>query len=128
MTDISAWRTDIPGKVAYVKHYLSCGSFADGWKQALKMLGAYYATFPAENPVKPGLFISAFVDDVIDYFVANRKGMSGKQSSAVQELHMLQLVCSYFESQPSDTARYYLFDALFGLSSQDIKEGKVRFQ
>ena len=89
------------------------------------MLEKYFNAYAPETPPNPGLYLSAFLDDVIDLYIFHSKGSGAKTLSAIQELQLLEVICSCFQDQPSDTVRCGVFYLLFGISSQDIKDGKV---
>lgn len=89
------------------------------------MLEKYFKAYEPETPPNPGLYLSAFLDDVIDLYIFHQKGSGAKALSAIQELQLLEVICSSFQDQPSDIVRCGVFYLLFGISSQDIKDGKV---
>lgn len=126
-TDIASWKADIPGKVSYVKHLLSCSQFPDCSRDVIHMLEKYFKAYAPDMPPNPGLYLSAFLDDVIDLYIFHGKGSGAKPLSAIQELQLLEVICSCFQDQPSDIVRCGVFYILFGISGQDIKDGKVRF-
>ena len=89
------------------------------------MLEKYFKSYEPETPPNPGLYLSAFLDDVIDLYIFHSKGSGAKALSAIQELQLLEVICSCFQDQTSNIVRCGVFYLLFGISSQDIKEGKV---
>ena len=91
------------------------------------MLEKYFKAYAPDMPPNPGLYLSAFLDDVIDLYIFHGKGSGAKPLSAIQELQLLEVICSCFQDQPSDIVRCGVFYILFGISGQDIKDGKVRF-
>ena len=89
------------------------------------MLERYFTAYAPDTPPNPGLYLSAFLDDVIDLYIFHSKAAGAKSLSAMQELQLLEVVCSCFQDQVSDIVRCEVFYLLFGISNQDIKEGKV---
>ncbi|XP_022796977.1 uncharacterized protein C7orf26 homolog [Stylophora pistillata] len=122
--NIASWKADIPGKVSYVKHLLSCSQFPDCSRDVILMLEKYLKAYAPDTPPNPGLYLSAFLDDVVDLYIFHSKGSGSKPLSAIQELQLLEVICSCFQDQPSDIVRCGVFYLLFGISSQDIKDGK----
>ena len=93
----------------------------------IHMLEKYFKAHAPETPPNPGLYLSAFLDDVIDLYIFHTKGSGANPLSAIQELQLLEVICSCFQEQPSDIVRCGVFYLLFGISTQDIKDGKVGF-
>ena len=91
------------------------------------MLEKYFTAYAPATPPNPGLYLSAFFDDVIEYYIFYCKGSGAKSLSAIQELQLLEVICTCFQDQQSDIVRCGVFYLLFGISSQDIKDGKVDF-
>lgn len=89
------------------------------------MLERYFTAYAPDTPPNPGLYLSAFLDDVIDLYIFHNKVAGAKSLSAMQELQLLEVVCSCFQYQVSDIVRCEVFYLLFGISNQDIKDGKV---
>lgn len=89
------------------------------------MLERYFTAYAPDTPPNPGLYLSAFLDDVIDLYIFHSKVAGAKSLSAMQELQLLEVVCSCFQDQVSDIVRCEVFYLLFGISNQDIKDGKV---
>lgn len=123
--NISSWKSDIPGKVSFIKHSLACTQFPECSRSVILMLEKYFKSYEPETPPNPGLYLSAFLDDVIDLYIFHSKGSGAKALSAIQELQLLEVICSCFQDQTSNIVRCGVFYLLFGISSQDIKEGKV---
>lgn len=123
--NIASWKADIPGKVSYVKHLLSCSQFPECSRDVILMLEKYFQAYAPDTPPNPGLYLSAFLDDVVDLYIFHSKSSGSKPLSAIQELQLLEVICSCFQDQPSDIVRCGVFYLLFGISSQDIKDGKV---
>jgi len=123
--DIASWKVDIPGKVSYIKHSLSCTQFPECSRNVTHMLERYFEAYAPGTPPNPGLYLSAFLDDVIDLYIFHSKVAGAKSLSAMQELQLLEVVCSCFQDQVSDIVRCEVFYLLFGISNQDIKDGKV---
>ncbi|KAJ7381627.1 hypothetical protein OS493_040036 [Desmophyllum pertusum] len=122
---IASWKADIPSKVSYVKRLLSTSQFPECSKDVIHMLEKYFKAYAPDTPPNPGLYLSAFLDDVIDLYIFYSKGSGAKPLSAIQDLQLLEVICSCFQDQPSDSVRCGVFYLLFGISSQDIKDGKV---
>ena len=93
----------------------------------IHMLEKYFKAHAPETPPNPGLYLSAFLDDVIDLYLFHTKGSGANPLSAIQELQLLEVICSCFQEQRSDIVRCGVFYLLFGISTQDIKDGKVGF-
>lgn len=89
------------------------------------MLEKYFNSYAPESPPNPGLYLSAFLDDVIDLYIFHSTGSGAKSLSAIQELQLLEVICSCFQHQKSDFVRCGVLYLLFGVTSQDIKDGKV---
>lgn len=123
--NIASWKADIPGKVSYIKHLLSCSQFPGCSRDVIHMLEKYFKAYAPDMPPNPGLYLSAFLDDVIDLYIFHGKGSGAKPLSAIQELQLLEVICSCFQDQLSDIVRCGVFYILFGISGQDIKDGKV---
>lgn len=123
--NIASWKVDIPGKVSYIKHSLSCTQFPECSRNVTRMLERYFTAYAPDTPPNPGLYLSAFLDDVIDLYIFHSKAAGAKSLSAMQELQLLEVVCSCFQDQVSDIVRCEVFYLLFGISNQDIKDGKV---
>lgn len=90
------------------------------------MLEKYFNSYAPESPPNPGLYLSAFLDDVIDLYIFHSTGSGAKSLSAIQELQLLEVICSCFQHQKSDFVRRGVLYLLFGVTSQDIKDGKVK--
>ena len=107
--DIALWKADIPSKVSYIKHALSSAQFPDCSRNVIVMLEKYFKAYAPETPPNPGLYLSAFFDDVIDLYIFHSKGSGAKTLSTIQELQLLEVICSCFQDQSSDTVRCGVF-------------------
>ena len=111
--------------MAYIKDVLSCSQFPDCSRKVIHVLEKYFEAFAPDSPPNPGLYLAAFLDDIIDQYILYGKETGTKALSAIQELQLLEVICSCFQSQESDIVRCGVFYFLFGLSGQDFKDGKV---
>ena len=122
---MSSWKTDIPKKVAYLEHCLSHSEFPETSRQVVHLLERYFKGYVPGAPPKPGLFESAFLNNMVDSYIFHSKESGGVKLSATQELALLELLCACFQNQSVDIVRCAVFNLLFGFSSSEAKENKV---
>lgn len=66
--------------------------------------------------------------DLVEEFifqVAKDRSVQRKRMSCVQELQLLEIMCSYFQEQSKDAIRQVIFSALFGLQGNKADESRM---
>ncbi|EDO36968.1 predicted protein [Nematostella vectensis] len=121
---ISTWKTDIPNKVKYINGCFSCLKFPACCQQVLIVLDKYYASYQPCTLQNPALFVMSFLEELIEKYLYHTTDKTGQGLSAILELRLLEVMCSHFQTQESDFVRYCVFDLLFGVSRDDLREEK----
>uniref|UniRef100_A0A8B9H9W4 Uncharacterized protein n=1 Tax=Astyanax mexicanus TaxID=7994 RepID=A0A8B9H9W4_ASTMX len=66
--------------------------------------------------------------DLVEEFifqVPKDRSVQRKRMSCVQELQLLEIMCSYFQEQSKDAIRQVIFSALFGLQGNKADESRM---
>jgi len=119
--DISSWTTDIHWKEAYLRRHFENLSFLDCIKDIIDLAETYftsvYEAFTEED--EEGVeYDFPYLDIIILLTEEYLYGHFFQSISPLQELSMLEIMCSYFQNKPLDPIRYFVFDCLFGFPNE----------
>ena len=119
--DIGSWATDINWKEAHLRRYFDNLSFLECIESIVDLAETYFTTVyevfveEEEEGVEyrfPYLNILILLTEEYLY------GHFFQVITPLQELSMLEILCSYFQNKPLDPVRYFVFDCLFGLPNE----------
>ena len=122
--DVATWKSDISSKVSYIRQYLTKQNIPVTWKHSLNTQELYFVTVLKRSNrfdlSEDDIDNVDVIVEIVDEFVFN----GGKELSAMQELQLLEILCSHFQAHNDDIGRCLQFAAMFNLSPHD--EMKVR--
>lgn len=104
---------------------MSSAAFPNCCRQVLHILNKFFESSSPESLQTPALFVSAFISELIDNYLFHN---TTPRLSSLQELHLLEVLCKYFEGQKREFVGWCVFDLLFSFSDQEQRESKVNKQ
>ena len=129
-----SWRSHISGKIKLMQKYFEGLSFPESFKQMIDFFDTYFVAFLDEDNrnIEEGLPTKlknsnvprVIVDACFFSFLDDSK------FSALQELKLLELLCTYYQGDKLDVPRYLVFECIFGSLVDDetkLQDIKVKF-
>ncbi|XP_031419573.1 uncharacterized protein C7orf26 homolog isoform X2 [Clupea harengus] len=65
------------------------------------------------------------VEEFIFHAPKDNRNVQTKRLSCLQELQLLEIMCSYFQEQSRDGVRHLIFSALFGLQGNQVDDSRM---
>lgn len=122
--DVATWKSDISSKVSFLRQYITKQPIPTSWTHTLQTQELYFVTVlkscSSYDLTEEDLDNVDVIVEIVDEFIFN----GGKELSAMQELQLLEILCTHFQAQTDDVVRCLQFGAMFNLSPED--EIKVR--
>ena len=119
--DVGSWTTDIVWKEAHLRRYFDGLSFLECIENIVDLAETYFTTVVEvfNEDVEDGVeYDFPYLDIVILLAEEYLYGHFFQVITPLQELSMLEILCSYFQNNPLDPIRYFVFDCLFGLPNE----------
>lgn len=116
---MATWKSDISSKVSFLRQYIAKQTIPITWKHTLETQELFFVTVlkhcSSYDLTKEDLDNVDVIVEIIDEFIFN----GGKELSALQELQLLEILCSHFQAQSNEVLRCLQFGAMFNLSVED---------
>ena len=129
-----SWRSHISGKINLMQKYFEGLSFPESFKQMIDFFDTYFVAFLDEDnrnieeglPTKlkhsnvPRVIVDACFFTILD----------DSKFTALQELRLLELMCTYYQVEKLDVPRYLVFECIFGSLVDDetkLQDVKIKF-
>ena len=119
--DVGSWTTDINWKEAHLRRYFDNLSFLECIENILDLAETYFTTVYEvfnEEEEEGVEYDFPYLDVIILLTEEYLYGHFFQVITPLQELSMLEILCSYFQNKPLDPIRYFVFDCLFGLPNE----------
>ena len=117
--DVATWKSDISTKVSFIRQNLKKQVIPASWKHTLNAQELYFVTVLKRSNrfdlSEEDIDNVDVIVEIIDEFIFN----GGKELSAMQELHLLEILCSHFQANNDDVGRCLQFATMFNLSPHD---------
>ena len=129
--DVYTWRKDLTFKTNLIQKYLSDLGFPSCVKQILNLVEIYCETSLHQynqetedndeddeedegkaSPFENGDVLNVIVDETLFALLED------PSFKAIQELRLLEILCTYFGAEGLNSLKYLVFDCLFGNVSQ----------
>jgi len=119
--DISSWTTDINWKDAHLRRHFDNLTFLECIRDIVDLSETYfqsaYEVFSEEE--EEGVeYDFPYLDIIVLLTEEYLYGHFFQVITPLQELSMLEILCSYFQNKPLDPIRYFVFDCLFGFPNE----------
>ena len=116
---MATWKSDISSKVSFIRQNLKKQVIPASWKHTLSTQELYFTTVLKRSSsfdlTEQDIDNVDVIVEIVDEFIFN----GGKELSAMQELHLLEIICSHFQANEDDVSRCLQFAAMFNLSPHD---------
>ena len=119
--DIGSWTSDIVWKEAHLRRYFDNLSFLECIENIVDLAETYFTTVVevfTEEDEEGVEYDFSYLDIIILLTEEYLYGHFFQVITPLQELSMLEILCSYFQNKPLDPIRYFVFDCLFGLPNE----------
>ena len=129
-----SWRSHISRKINLMQKHFEELSFPESYKQMIEFFDTYFLAFLDEDnrniadrlptKLKNSNVPRVIVDSCFFTFLEDSK------LSALQELKLLELICTYYRGEKLDVPRYLVFECIFGSLIDDepkLQDVKVKF-
>lgn len=120
--DISSWTGDIHWKDAHLHRHFDALQFSDAIKDVVDLAETYFQS--VYDRYSEDEHSSEFTFPYLDILVLITEeylcGQFFHSVTPLQELQLLELLCRYFQDNKLDPVRYFVFDCLFGLPSENL--------
>ena len=130
-----SWRSHISTKIKLMQKYFEELSFPESHRKIIDFFDTYYDAYLKEDNqnneegLPPAKMKNSNVPRVISeecFFTF----LDESDFTSIQELKLLELICSYFDGRELDIVRYFVFDCLFGNINEDgiqFRDAKLKF-
>ena len=116
---MATWKSDISTKVSFLRQNLKKQVIPATWKHTLNTQQLYFVTVLKRSNrfdlSEEDIDNVDVIVEIVDEFIFNE----GKELSAMQELQLLEILCSHFQAHDDDVGRCLQFAAMFNLSPHD---------
>jgi len=127
--DISSWRKDLSWKDEALRAYFDSLDFEDCLSKIMSLLNEYFeSVYHNYQDQEEGSDIDFnCLDQLVFITEEYTYGHYYYHVSPIQELQMMETFCSYFQDNPLDPVRFFVFDCLFGIpmDNLDIQKGFI---
>lgn len=117
--DVASWKSEISSKVLFIRQNLKKQVPPSSWKRTLNVQEVYFVTALKRcthfDISEEDLDNVDVIGEIVDEFIFNE----GKELSAMQELQLLEIICSHFQNNEDEICRYLQFATMFNLSPHD---------
>lgn len=117
--NVATWKSDISSKVSFLRQYITKQVIPITWKHTLETQESYFVTVVKHRSSydlsEEDLDNVDVIVEIVDEFIFN----GGKELSALQELQLLEILCTHFQGQPDEVVRCLQFGTMFNLSPDD---------
>ncbi|XP_028413209.1 uncharacterized protein C7orf26 homolog [Dendronephthya gigantea] len=127
--NVATWKSDISSKVSFIRQNLKkqANNRPAAWKHALNIQKSYFTTVLKRSNrfdlTEEDIDNVDVIVEIVDEFIFN----GGKDFTAMQELHLLEIIRSHFQANDDDVNRCLQFAAMFNLSPHDeMKEYRCK--
>ena len=121
--NISSWTGDIHWKDAHLHRHFDSLPFSDCVKEIIDLTETYfqsvYDRYSADE--RSSEFNFPYLDVLVLLTEEYLCGQFFHTVTPLQELHLLEILCCYFQDNKLDPVRYFVFDCLFGLPSENLE-------
>ena len=124
--DVATWKSDISSKVSFIRQNLKKQVIPATWKHTLNTQELYFVTVLKRSNrfdlSEDDIDNVDVIVEIVDEFIFNE----GKELSAMQELQLLEILCSHFQMNDDDVGRCLQFATMFNLSPHDEMKVQIR--
>lgn len=127
--DISSWTSDIHFKDFHLHRHFDSLPFLDCIREIIDLAQTYfqsvYAEYDDEEEEEGVQFDFPYLDIIVLLTEEFVYGHYFHGVTPLQELQLLEILCSYFQENKLDPVRYFVFDCLFGVPNEvsDLQKG-----
>lgn len=118
-SDVATWKSDISSKVLFIRQNLKKQVAPATWKHTLNTQESYFVTVLKRSNrfdlSEEDIDNVDVIVELVDEFIFNE----GKELSALQELQLLEILCSHFQAHDDEFGRCFQFATMFNLSPHD---------
>ena len=123
---MATWKSDISSKVSFIRQNLKKQVIPATWKHTLNTQELYFVTVLKRSNrfdlSEDDIDNVDVIVEIVDEFIFNE----GKELSAMQELQLLEILCSHFQMNDDDVGRCLQFATMFNLSPHDQMKVLIR--